>query len=159
MQLDEWLCIGIPDQVMDQASAWLARLDADHVSLEERRGLSRWLDDDPLHRWAFEELSQLYARAATLSQVRAQIDAPKVLLFPKVPKPAPATDAWPSSPAGTRWQAVAVLLLIAMGLGFGMHQPRDASDSPSGYLQLSPLQQSVPVHAVAPTGAVSSNGD
>ncbi|WP_250460389.1 FecR/PupR family sigma factor regulator [Microbulbifer litoralis] len=124
MQLDEWLCIGIPEDVLEQASAWLARLDADHVSLDERQRLSVWLDEDPLHRWAFEELSQLYARAATLSQVRGQIAAPRVLMFPQpAPVPAPASptptgegDTDHTAPRPLRWQPVVALVLIAIGL-------------------------------------------
>ncbi|WGL15547.1 FecR/PupR family sigma factor regulator [Microbulbifer bruguierae] len=146
MQLDEWLCIGIPDEVMDQASAWLARLDADHVSLDERQRLSVWLDEDPLHRWAFEELSQLYARTATLSQVRGQIDAPQVFLFPQTPPPvtgAPATDVWPSPSRRANWQAIAVLLLIAVGLGFGIHNP--ATSKPATVQKHTP-QQHIPLN-------------
>lgn len=160
MQLDEWLCIGIPDDVMEQASAWLARLDADHVSLEQRQRLSRWLDADPLHRWAFEELSQLYARAATLSQVRAQIDAPQVLLFPQAPKPAaraPASDACASAARGMRWQAVAVLTLIAIGLGFGIEPPGDTAATRGLYLQPLPVQPAAPVPHTAPARAVPTN--
>ncbi|WP_237068013.1 FecR/PupR family sigma factor regulator [Microbulbifer guangxiensis] len=129
MQLDEWLCIGIPDDVMEQASAWLARLDADHVSLDERRQLAVWLDDDPLHRWAFEELSQLYARAASLSHVRGQIHAPQVMIFPQVatPRQQPAIEVGPAPAPGNRWQSVIALLLIVAGLALALRGPGGTS--------------------------------
>lgn len=129
MQLDEWLCIGIPDDVMEQASAWLARLDADHVSLGERRQLAVWLDEDPLHRWAFEELSQLYARVASLSHVRGQIHAPQVMIFPQVatPQQQPAIESGPAPTPGNRWQSVAALLLIAAGLVLALQGPAGTS--------------------------------
>ncbi|GAA5525497.1 hypothetical protein Maes01_02067 [Microbulbifer aestuariivivens] len=116
MQLDEWLCIGIPEDVMEQASAWLARLDADHVSLDEQQLLAAWLDEDPLHRWAFEELSQLYARVASLSHMRGQIHAPRVMIFPQVsPPPQPPVTQYAQIHA-PHWQSVLALVLIAAGL-------------------------------------------
>lgn len=135
MQLDEWLCIGIPDDVMEQASAWLARLDADHVSLDERQRLSVWLDEDPLHRWAFEELSLLYARVSTLGGVRAQIDAPRVMIFPHAapPQETPAPPAGPSHPHGNQWQSVVALVLIAVGLVLAMRGPAEAPPEPAPY--------------------------
>lgn len=127
MQLDEWLCIGIPDEVMDEASAWLARLDADHVSLDERQQLSVWLDEDPLHRWAFEELSLLFARVSTLGGVRGQIDAPRVLIFPHAapPQESVATVTAPSQGSGHQWQHAAALLLIVLGLVFALRGPAE----------------------------------
>lgn len=128
MQLDEWLCIGIPDDIMEQASAWLARLDADHVSLAERRQLAVWLDEDPLHRWAFDELSQLNARVASLSHVRGQIHAPKVMLFPQAvtPQYQPAIETGTASRTRNRWQSLATLLLIAVGIGLALNAPTKA---------------------------------
>ena len=152
MQLDEWLCIGIPEEVLDQASAWLARLDADHVSLAERQLLSRWLDEDPTHRWAFDELSQLFARTATLSQARSQVNAPRVLLFPQ-PSPAatePTATSTSPMPAGTgandtgplsyHWQSVVAILLIVAGITLSLSQQPSGSippphDSPSPGIQ------------------------
>ncbi|WP_346838409.1 DUF4880 domain-containing protein [Microbulbifer sp. SAOS-129_SWC] len=132
MQLDEWLCIGIPDDVMEQASAWLARLDADHVSLDERQQLSVWLDEDPLHRWAFEELSQLNARVASLSHVRGQIHAPQVMIFPQVitASASPATDCAVSYRHNRRRHSVVALLLIAVGLAFALQAPHSPAKKP-----------------------------
>lgn len=138
MRLDEWLCFGIPDEVMEQASAWLARLDADHVSLAERQRLSAWLDKDPLHRWAFEELSQLYARVATLGPVRGQIDAPKVLIFPSPqtsPQQVSAADLGTSAANRHQWYFVVALLLILVGLGFATRGPAN------GPIEHAPLEQ------------------
>lgn len=150
MQLDEWLGIGIPDEVMEQASAWLARLDADHVSLDERQRLSVWLDEDPLHRWAFEELSLLYARAATLSRVRGQIDAPKVMIFPHAtPRSAPhatsqaAAEAEPARTRGGQWQFVIALLLIAVGLSFAVRGPIDVPPEPAPLEQPRNIEQTL----------------
>ncbi|MFI2810956.1 FecR/PupR family sigma factor regulator [Microbulbifer sp. M83] len=158
MQLDEWLCIGIPDEVQEQASAWLARLDADHVSLDERQRLSRWLDADPTHRWAFDELSQLYARAATLSTVRARIDAPRVLLFPQPATPrAPSPSAPPADTAAAasapsfrqQWQPVVAMALIAIGLVLSLGQPpasqprQSAEPAPAHYAQPPSIEQNL----------------
>lgn len=143
MQLDEWLCIGIPEEVLEQASAWLARLDADHVSLAERQLLSRWLDEDPTHRWAFDELSQLFARTATLSQVRNQVKAPRVLLFPQptasvtepvATTPAPmleGTSANDAPPAPRHWQSVVAILLIVTGITLSLSHTPSGSTPPS----------------------------
>ena len=137
MQLDEWLCIGIPDDVMEQASAWLTRLDADHVSLDERRQLSVWLDEDPLHRWAFEELSQLYARVASLSHVRGQIHAPQVMIFPQVaaPQNQPAVETGAVPEPGSHWQSLIALLLIAVGIGLALSGPSELPREPAHYEQ------------------------
>ena len=113
MSIDEWVGFGIPEEIQAEASAWIGRLDSDTVSPEMRAEFSAWLGEDPMHRWAFEELSALWARVSTLQDMRHLVDDSVVLNFPleslqkHLPKP-PSGPSW--------WQSSAAIVLIVLGL-------------------------------------------
>lgn len=126
MSLDEWICYGIPEETQAEASQWIAQLDGDDVSAGMRSRFSVWLDADPMNRWAYEELSLVWARVATLSDRRVQIHESKVLIFP-------STDATPVQKASTHawWQSAAAILLIVAGFSFAWLSPAPAIESGS----------------------------
>ncbi|GMG86764.1 FecR/PupR family sigma factor regulator [Biformimicrobium ophioploci] len=126
MSLDEWICYGIPEETQAEASGWIARLDGDDVSAEMRSRFSLWLDADPTNRWAYEELSLVWARVATLSDRRAQIHESKVLIFP-TPDTAPVQKVSKHS----WWQSAAAILLIVAGFSFAWLSPVPVIESGS----------------------------
>ena len=64
MSLEEWMAIGIPDDIADEAMEWIAILDSDVCSLRQQQDFQHWLDIDPIHLWAFEELSEFWAKTS-----------------------------------------------------------------------------------------------
>lgn len=66
MNLDEWVGYGLPEHTMDQAVAWLVKLESGDMAESEYRQFSQWLDSQPEHRWAFEELSAVWAKSSIL---------------------------------------------------------------------------------------------
>ncbi len=79
--LHDWVGEAIPDVVMDDAAAWLSVLDSDNCQVSDRLAFARWLDTDPRHRLAFEELSEVWARLQILTDVPAMLDHPDVIRF------------------------------------------------------------------------------
>ncbi|MEM9305520.1 MAG: DUF4880 domain-containing protein, partial [Pseudomonadota bacterium] len=82
MSLDDWLGDRIPDVIMDDAAAWMTRLDANRCNTADRLAFARWLDEDTRHRAAFEELSEVWARLHTLTEIDVDETESPVLAFP-----------------------------------------------------------------------------
>jgi len=101
-QLDDWLALGIPDDIVDQAIHWLVVLDAD--SNPDTRALFMvWLDQDLLHRWAFEELSSLWAKQVVVTKGG---DCIASLTHRQAPEP--DGPKW--------WQSAAAIASIVVGI-------------------------------------------
>lgn len=66
MSLEEWLAIGVPDEIADQAMTWIARLDSEDCDRAVQEAFQQWLSADPVHLWAFEELSEFWAKTSFL---------------------------------------------------------------------------------------------
>ncbi|WP_168171430.1 FecR/PupR family sigma factor regulator [Lacimicrobium sp. SS2-24] len=64
MSIDEWVGYGIPEEIIDEAIVWLTKLDSGEMSDQQKTEFAHWLDDDPNHRWAFEEVSTVWARSS-----------------------------------------------------------------------------------------------
>ena len=110
MSFDEWIGSGIPDEITEQAAQWITRLDSETVTDQDRRDFSSWLDNKPMNRWAFEELSEMWARLETLGEHRHLLHESKILSFPtKTPKETANYD--PST-----WQSITAITLIIIGL-------------------------------------------
>lgn len=78
----DWIGENIPDHIMSDAASWVALLDSGSCTASDRVAFARWLNEDPLHQGAFEELSEIWARLHTLSDVSAMIEHPDVIPFP-----------------------------------------------------------------------------
>ncbi|QDP02651.1 FecR/PupR family sigma factor regulator [Thalassotalea sp. PS06] len=63
MSLEEWLAIGVPDKVADEAMQWIAKLDSGEMDQHEQEAFQAWLSADLTHLWAFEELSEFWAKS------------------------------------------------------------------------------------------------
>lgn len=100
-----------PQLVIDQASAWVVRLDGDDVSDADYEGLEAWLNQSPHHRPAFEEAEGLWA---ALDQDRAALDAALTRSAPRiVPTPRPGVSRrWLWGAGGLAIAAVACAVLI-----------------------------------------------
>lgn len=93
MSFDEWLCFGIPEQIVNEASDWIAILDSKSVTIEQQQTFFIWLDEKPEHRWAFEELSEAWAKTSLLSGLESQLEQSQVLEFPHREKLVLATNS------------------------------------------------------------------
>jgi ferric-dicitrate binding protein FerR (iron transport regulator) len=81
MSFDEWVCFGIPEEIIQQASSWIAELDAGNISASRQAVFLHWLDENPQNRWAFEELSEAWAKTSVLTDIETQIETPQVVPF------------------------------------------------------------------------------
>ena len=81
-RLPDWLGENVPDVVMEDAASWMALLDSERSTEADRIGFARWLDEDPTHRWALEELSEVWARLRTLSDIEPLLEQSKVVRLP-----------------------------------------------------------------------------
>lgn len=91
--LGDWFTQEIPAPIRDDAARWMALLDSGDCNEADRLAFARWLDEDPRHRWAFQELSEVWAQLRTLSDVKPLLDHPKVRRLPAAatgPRPAAA---------------------------------------------------------------------
>ncbi len=114
MDLEDWTGRNIPEAVMDDAAAWLALLDAERCHDADRLAFARWLGEDPCHRWAFEELSEVWARLHTLADVRPLLDDPRIVRFPARDRPAGGTSS--QAAPQSDWTGLAASLLVVLGL-------------------------------------------
>lgn len=113
--IDEWVYNDIPEEIMDQASDWIAKLDGDTATIAERVQFYRWLDQSPVHKWAFEEISEIWARVSTLSELKTicEFEREEILAFPgqgvfASPEPMNVGPAW--------WQSAIAIGLIIVGM-------------------------------------------
>lgn len=86
MTIEEWTGARIPEHVLVDASAWIARLDDGHCSPEDYESLQSWLTANAQHRQAFEELSLIWAQSSMIQSLADQIEKSQVLYFKPKPK-------------------------------------------------------------------------
>lgn len=115
---DDWIGRNVPDVVMDDAAAWMALLDSPDCTPGDRMAFARWLSEDPMHRWAFEELSEVWARLHSLTEINDLADQPGIIRFPER---LPATESHPESQGGGKsskfeWSTIAAVLVLIAGI-------------------------------------------
>jgi len=114
--LHEWIGEEIPDVIMDDAARWLALLDSDLCNAADRLGFARWLDEDTRHRWAFEELSEVWARLRTLKDVGTATQHPDIIRLPTARLPAERYKASDKTRPRSDWSALAVALIVGLAV-------------------------------------------
>ncbi len=123
--LRDWLPEEIPEPIMEDAARWMALLDSERCQENDRTAFALWLDEDPRHRWAFEELSEVWARLRTLRDVKPLLEQPNVRRLPSS-RPAAAASS-PAAPSGrSDWTPMAASLLVVLGLMAGLAANTDA---------------------------------
>ena len=93
MSLDEWLGAGIPEDVVEKAIEWVARLDGSELPPSERADFFTWLDEAPEHQWAYEEISEAWSKLHGLREVADVLHRSQVLHFPSRTESAPPDQA------------------------------------------------------------------
>jgi transmembrane sensor len=112
--IDDWVGHNIPEVVLDDAAKWLARLDAEDCNAADRLAFARWLAEDPCHQWAFEELSEIWARLHTLADVRPLQKESRVIQLSER-RPQALVSAQPAKPQSD-WTALAASVLVLLGV-------------------------------------------
>lgn len=119
-RLPSWLGENIPDVVMEDAASWMALLDSERSTEADRIGFARWLDEDPTHRWAFEELSEVWARLRTLSDIEPLLEQDKVVRLPSATPSIPHAGSSPTPVPQRDWSAAAAIAIVALGVSAHM---------------------------------------
>jgi transmembrane sensor len=113
--LDDWTGLEIPEVVMEDAAGWMALLDSERCNEASHLAFANWLNEDPCHRMAFEELSEVWAKLRTLSDVEPLLDQPKVVRFPGSSISEPRALAATCQQPGGDWSALATVIMVMMG--------------------------------------------
>ncbi len=105
----------ISEAVADEARRWVIEFDAGDVSPEERARFMRWLNADPLHRQAYDELQNQWRQFDVVQQLRTdEVDSEVV-------------GKWLRRRSLRRWTAplaaAATIAAVAFGLWFTQTTP------------------------------------
>lgn len=113
--LGDWVAQEVPQPITDDAARWMALLDSERCNETDRLAFARWLDEDPRHRWAFQELSEVWAQLRTLREVRPMMDDAQVRRLSTPRRAAP-----PVVPAAQRhrreWSTILASVFAIVGL-------------------------------------------
>ena len=126
-QTPDWLGTNISDVVMDDAASWMAILDSERCNMVDRAAFAQWLDEDPNHRWAFEEISEVWAKLRTLNDVEALLQQPDVVLFAGVADSKMASRVVANDSVRSDWSTLVVSVLVGIGalVHFGLAPPKE----------------------------------
>ena len=105
----------ISEAIADEARRWVIEFDAGDVSPEERGRFMRWLNADPLHRQAYDELQNQWRQYDVVQQLRTDdVDSEVV-------------GKWLRRRSLRRWTAplaaAATIAAVAFGLWFTQTAP------------------------------------
>jgi len=115
VSLEEWVGVGIPDEIVAQAISWVTLLDSDEATLEQQVEFYQWLDEDSIHQWAFEELSEFWAKSQLTKEHIALLDESAYININEL---ASTTNNQPI-PKYPLYE-ITSLALIALGLAVGV---------------------------------------
>lgn len=111
MSLDEWLGIGLPDEIVDEAIVWVAKLDGDTLNDEEKQAFFVWLDAEPEHQWAYEEISEAWSKLKGLQAVKDSLVRSEVVYFKAPQQDEHAQPMTPDSYSRLSWLALGLMLM------------------------------------------------
>jgi len=113
--LSDWIAQEVPQPISEDAARWMALLDSEQCNEADKLAFARWLDEDPRHRWAFQELSEVWAQLRTLADVKPMMDRAQVRRLPTSRPPPPAIP-----PTGRRerseWSTILASVFAIFGL-------------------------------------------
>ena len=110
MSLDEWLGIGIPDDIVDDAIAWVAKLDGDTIDPDEKRAFFDWLDAAPEHQWAYEEISEAWSKLKGLQAVKDSLVRSEVIYLEPAVQVAQVSSSVSKAYAVMSWASIVLML-------------------------------------------------
>lgn len=113
--LGDWIPEDIPEAIMEDAARWMALLDSDRCNEADRLSFARWLDEDTQHRWAFQELSEIWARLRILSDVKPLLDQPVVRRLPAAAVAQPSPQARLQRPR-REWSTLLAAAFAVLGV-------------------------------------------
>ncbi|MGQ8366086.1 FecR/PupR family sigma factor regulator [Glaciecola sp. 1036] len=93
MNLNDWTGYQIDEDVLDQASQWLVKLDRSDEEFAQnclsaadfqhmQQSFNQWLSRNPKHQAAFYQMSEVWAKSAVMSEFEKFIDRTEVVQFP-----------------------------------------------------------------------------
>jgi transmembrane sensor len=134
--LTDWITQEIPEAINEDAARWMALLDSEDCNEADRLSFARWLDEDPRHRWAFQELSEVWAQLRTLSDVRPLMEQPVVRRLPTARPAAPPPTA-ASRRASREWSTALAAAFVLLGwfLHVAVNAPADEFSTGTGELR------------------------
>jgi len=113
--LGDWVAQEIPQPITDDAARWMALLDSERCNEVDRLAFARWLDEDPRHRWAFQDLSEVWAQLRTLGEVRPMMDEARVRRLPSS-RPTAAPVAAAARRPRKEWSTILASVFAIVGL-------------------------------------------
>lgn len=116
--LQDWFVEEIPEAIRRDAERWMVLLDSQRCGEAERQAFARWLEEDPRRRWAFEELSAVWAKLHMLAELPALKREAGVVELGKLPRDSSEPTA--GRPFRASDQATVAAALLA-GLGLVLH--------------------------------------
>jgi len=138
---DGWIGENVPDHIMEEAASWMAFLDSCECTPADRIAFVRWLGRDRMHQSAFEELSEVWARLHTLTDIQQVADHPDVIPFP-APADSPKVFADERASGRAEWSALVACLLVMVGAAvhFLFGTPSDLHVTEVGEIQTITLE-------------------
>lgn len=115
-RVDGWLGQNVPESVMRDAAEWMVLLDSAECTATDRMAFAQWLAEDPVHKWGFEELSEVWARVQTLSDISHIIDQPNVTRLPGREAAERRLQAAPDAKRHREWSTLAAVGMIVLGV-------------------------------------------
>lgn len=110
MSLDEWLGIGIPDEVVDEAIAWVAKLDGETIEADEKFAFFVWLDAAPEHQWAYEEISEAWSKLRGLQAVKDSLVRSEVVYLEQTIHVAEVSNSVSKAYTVMSWASIVLML-------------------------------------------------
>lgn len=131
------------------AGDWLARRDSGNWTDEDQARFDRWLNESTLHRVAYLRIEQVWERSArlqTLGAGRVPGEIPPVGRWARAPfagdDMAETASGWPlwlHRLPRARVLAAAAVILVVLGIGFGLWPPQSSYRTAVGGLASVPM--------------------
>lgn len=116
MSLDEWLGIGLPEEIVEDAIVWVAKLDGDTVANKEKQAFFLWLDAAPEHQWAYEEISEAWSKLKGLQAVKDALIRSEVVYINTPVEIDDQSKTAASTYSVLSWLSI-VLMLVGVSVG------------------------------------------